>query len=237
VESERDRVPRGISSYPARQTDRVTFLITAGPTREAIDPVRYISNRSSGKMGYAIAEAALDAGHDVILISGPTNLAPPRNTKFISVSTSDEMFDAVHQHSDSSDISVLCAAVADYKPAQVSPVKIKKRIGELSLELIPTRDILQSLGQRQNRKFLLVGFAAETDHLEANAKEKLHKKNCDIIVANDARIALESDYNELLILFRDGEMKRISRAPKTFLARELVKIFANSQQKSLTKKM
>ena len=215
----------------------MTFLITAGPTREAIDPVRYISNRSSGKMGYAIADAALDAGHDVILISGPVNLSPPRNTKFISVSTSDEMFDAVHQHADSSDICVLCAAVADYKPAEVSPVKIKKCAAQLSLELIPTRDILQSLGGRQNRKFLLVGFAAETDHLEANATKKLREKNCDIIVANDARIGMETDENELLILFCDGETKKISRAPKTFLARELVKIFLNSQQKSLTKKM
>jgi len=215
----------------------VTFLITAGPTREPIDPVRYISNRSSGKMGYAIAEAALDAGHDVILISGPVNLTPPRSTNFISVSNSDEMFDAVHQHADSSDISVLCAAVADHKPAQVSPVKIKKRAGEFSLELVPTRDILQSLGWRQDRKFLLVGFAAETDHLEANAWQKLRKKNCDIIVANDVRVGMESDENELLILFRDGETKRISRAPKNFLARELVKIFLNSQQKSLTKKM
>jgi phosphopantothenoylcysteine decarboxylase/phosphopantothenate--cysteine ligase len=215
----------------------VTFLITAGPTREPIDPVRYISNRSSGKMGYAIAEAALDRGHDVILISGPVNLAPPRNAKFISVSTSDEMFDAVHQHADESDISVLCAAVADYKLAQVSPVKIKKRAAGTSLELIPTRDILQSLGQRQNRKFLLVGFAADTDHLEANATKKLREKNCDIIVANDASIAMETDENQLLILFRDGETKEISRAPKKNLARELVKIFLNSQQKSLTKKM
>ena len=215
----------------------MTFLISAGPTREAIDPVRYISNRSSGKMGYAIAEAALDAGHDVILISGPVNLAPPRDTKFISVSTSDEMFDAVHQHADSSDICVLCAAVADYKPAEVSPVKIKKRAAQVSLELIPTRDILQSLGQRQNRKFLLVGFAAETDHLEANATKKLREKNCDIIVANDARIGMETEENELLILFCDGETKRISRAPKTFLARELVKIFLDLQQKRLTKKM
>jgi phosphopantothenoylcysteine decarboxylase/phosphopantothenate--cysteine ligase len=215
----------------------VTFLITAGPTREPIDPVRYISNRSSGKMGYAIAEAALDAGHDVILISGPVNLAPPRNTKFISVSTSDEMFDAVHQHADSSDTCVLCAAVADYKPAHISPVKIKKRNAEFSLELIPTHDILESLGRRQNRKFLLVGFAAETDHLEANAAKKLREKNCDIIVANDAHIAMETDENELLILFRDGEIKKISRAPKTILARELVKIFSNSQQKRLTKKM
>jgi phosphopantothenoylcysteine synthetase/decarboxylase len=215
----------------------VTFLITAGPTREAIDPVRYLSNRSSGKMGYAIAEAALDAGHTVILISGPVNLSPPRKAKFISVSTSDEMFEAVRQHEDESDVCVLCAAVADYKPAHVSPVKIKKRNAEFSLELIPTCDILHSLGRRQNRKFLLVGFAAETDHLEANATKKLSEKNCDIIVANDARIGMETDENELLILFRDGEMKKISRASKTFLARELVKIFSNSQQKRLTKKL
>jgi phosphopantothenoylcysteine decarboxylase/phosphopantothenate--cysteine ligase len=215
----------------------VTFLITAGPTREPIDPVRYISNRSSGKMGYAIAKAALDVGHDVILISGPVNLVPPRNTKFISVSTSEEMFDAVHQHADESDICVLCAAVADYAPAHISPVKIKKRNAEFSLELIPTRDILQSLGCHRARKFLLVGFAAETDHLEANARKKLREKNCDIIVANDARIGMENDENELLILFRDGETKKISRAPKKILACELVKIFLNSQQKGLTKRM
>jgi phosphopantothenoylcysteine decarboxylase/phosphopantothenate--cysteine ligase len=188
-------------------------------------------------MGYAIAEAALDAGHTVILISGPVNLSPPRKAKFISASTSDEMFEAVRQHADESDVCVLCAAVADYKPAHVSPVKIKKLNAEFSLELIPTRDILHSLGRRQNRKFLLVGFAAETDHHEANATKKLREKNCDIIVANDARIGMETDENELLILFRDGEMKKISRAPKTFLARELVKIFSNSQQKRLTKKL
>jgi phosphopantothenoylcysteine decarboxylase / phosphopantothenate---cysteine ligase len=215
----------------------VRFLITAGPTREPIDPVRYISNRSSGKMGYAIAEAAIDAGHDVILISGPVNLEPPRNAQFISVSTSDEMFDAVHRHSDDSDVCVLCAAVADYKPAEVSPAKIKKRAGRMSLELIPTCDILDSLGCREDRKFLLVGFAAETDHVEENATKKLRQKDCDIIVANDARVGMESDENELLVLFLDGEMKRFSRAPKTFLARELVKIFSNSQQKRLTKKL
>ena len=215
----------------------MTFLITAGPTREAIDPVRYISNRSSGKMGYAIAEAALNAGHDVILVSGPVNLAPPLKSKFISISTSDEMFDAVHQYANSSDICVLCAAVADYKPAQVSPVKIKKSADEFFIELVPTRDILQSLGRQPARKFLLVGFAAETDELEANARKKLREKNCDIIVGNDAHVAMESDENELLILFRDDETKRISRAPKKILARELVKIFLNSQQKSLTKKM
>jgi phosphopantothenoylcysteine decarboxylase/phosphopantothenate--cysteine ligase len=215
----------------------VTFLITAGPTREPIDPVRYISNRSSGKMGYAIAEAALDAGHDVILISGLVNLAPPRDAKFISASTSDEMFEAVHRHADDSDVCVLCAAVADYKPAKVSPVKIKKCADRIALELIATRDILESLGRRLDRKFLLVGFAAETDHIEENAARKLREKNCDIIVANDALVGMESDENELLVLFEDGGMKKISRAPKKILARELVKNFLDSQQKRLTKKM
>jgi phosphopantothenoylcysteine decarboxylase/phosphopantothenate--cysteine ligase len=215
----------------------VTFLITAGPTREPIDPVRYISNRSSGKMGYAIAEAALEVGHDVILISGPVNLSPPPKAKFVSVSTSDEMFEAVHRHAGESDVCVLCAAVADYKPVQVSPVKIKKHADGISIELVPTRDILQSLGRQCAGKFLLVGFAAETDHLEPNATKKLREKNCDIIVANDARIGMESDENELLILFRDGETKKISRAPKTFLARELLKIFCKFATKRLTKKL
>jgi phosphopantothenoylcysteine decarboxylase / phosphopantothenate---cysteine ligase len=237
MESERDCIPRRISSYTTRQIDRVRFLITAGPTREPIDPVRYISNRSSGKMGYAIAEAALDAGHDVILISGPVNLRPPRNAQFISVSTSDEMFVAVHRHSVDSDVCVLCAAVADYKPAEVSPVKIKKRAGRMSLELIPTRDILASLGECEHRQFLLVGFAAETDHVEQNGAKKLREKHCDIIVANDARVGMESDENELLVLCRDGETQTFSRAPKKILAHELVKIFLNSQQKRLTKKM
>ena len=218
----------------------MTFLITAGPTREPIDPVRYISNRSSGKMGYAIAEAALDVGHDVVLVSGPVNLAPPSKAKFISVATSDEMFDAAHRYANESDVCVLCAAVADYKPAQVSPVKIKKCAAQVSIELVPTRDILNSLGQRQDRQFVLVGFAAETDHLEENATKKLRAKNCDIIVANDVsdvNSGLESDANEVTILFRNGEKKKISRAQKKIIARELVKIFSNFATKCLTKKM
>ena len=188
-------------------------------------------------MGYAIAEAALQLGHDVILISGPVNLAPPRNARFISVVTSDEMFDAAERHAHESDVCVLCAAVADYKPARVSPAKIKKSGDNISIELIPTRDILQSFGRRQHRNFLLAGFAAETNDLEANAAKKLQEKNCDIIVANDARIALDSDENEVVILFGDGQKTKISRAAKKIVARELVKIFSNSQQKCLTKKM
>jgi phosphopantothenoylcysteine decarboxylase/phosphopantothenate--cysteine ligase len=217
----------------------VRFLITAGPTREPIDPVRYISNRSSGKMGYAIAEAALAAGHDVTLISGPVNLEAPHNAKLISVSTSDEMFEAAHRHADQCDICVSCAAVADYKPANVSSTKIKKGRVQFSLELVLTRDILHSLGHRQDRQFVLVGFAAETDHLEENAAQKLRAKNSDIIVANDvsgANSGIESDMNEVTILFRNGEKEKIYRAPKKNIARELVKIFLNFATKMFDKK-
>jgi phosphopantothenoylcysteine decarboxylase/phosphopantothenate--cysteine ligase len=211
----------------------VRFLITAGPTREPIDPVRYISNRSSGKMGYAIAEAALEAGHDVTLISGPVNLDPPQGAHVISILTSDEMYDAAHRHVRDCDVLVMCAAVADYKPQKVSPTKIQKRNQTLSLELVPTRDILASL-PKQGRQFLVVGFAAETNDIEENAKQKLRAKNCDIIVANDVSSVdsgMESDANEVTIFFRDGEKENIPRASKKNIARELVKIFANTRKK------
>jgi phosphopantothenoylcysteine decarboxylase/phosphopantothenate--cysteine ligase len=217
----------------------VKFLVTAGPTREPIDPVRYISNRSSGKMGYAIVEAAVDGGHEVVLISGPVSLQPPRGAKLVSVSTSDEMFDAVHRDASKCDICVLCAAVADYKPANVSPAKIKKRSENVSLELIPTRDILDSLGHWHDRRFLVVGFAAETNDAEENAARKLRKKNCDIMIANDvssANSGMDSDLNEVTILFKNGERHKISRAPKRIIARELVKFFQNYATKMFDKK-
>jgi len=217
----------------------VRFLITAGPTREPIDPVRYISNRSSGKMGYAIAEAAIEVGHDVVLISGPVNLDPPPAAKLISVSTSDEMFDAVHRHVANRDVLIMCAAVADYKPAKVSKHKIKQRDEKLSLELTPTRDILASLA-KQDRQVLVVGFAAETENLQENAQNKLRAKNCDIVVANDVSgsdSGMESEENEVTIFFRSGEIKEISRASKKIIARELVKLFANMRENCLTKKM
>jgi phosphopantothenoylcysteine decarboxylase/phosphopantothenate--cysteine ligase len=213
----------------------VRFLITAGPTREPIDPVRYISNRSSGKMGYAVAEAAIEAGHEVVLISGPVDVDRPRGVAVIPVSTSDEMFEAVSRHTSRCDILVMCAAVADYRPAKVSKSKIKKRGENISLELVPTRDILASLPK--DREYLVVGFAAETENLEANARKKLQGKNCDIVVANDARIGMESDENEVAILFRDDETKRISRASKKNISRDLVKIFQNYFEKRLTKKI
>ena len=190
-------------------------------------------------MGYAIAKAALTEGHHVTLISGPAMVEPPRNANLITVSTSDEMFEAVHRDADKCDICVLCAAVADYKPANVSSTKIKKRGAKFSLELIRTRDILDSLGHRQDRQFVLIGFAAETDHVEENAAKKLRAKNCDIIIANDvsgADSGMESDVNEVTILFRNGEKTKIYRAPKKIIARELVKIFSNFATKMFDKK-
>ena len=214
------------------------FLVTAGPTREPIDPVRYISNRSSGKMGYAIADAAVAAGHEVVLVSGPVDASLTSEARVVRVNTSDEMFAAVREHASCCDVVVMCAAVADYKPAVISPEKLKKQNENRSLPLVPTRDILASLGQ-DDHTFLLVGFAAETNNLEENARRKLREKNCDAIVANDvSRIdsGMESDENEVTILFRNGETKTISRAPKKIVARELVKIFANMREKCLTKK-
>ena len=190
-------------------------------------------------MGYAIAEAALEAGHDVVLISGPVNLDPPRGVQVISILTGDEIYGAVHQHVRDCDVLVMCAAVADYKPQDVSATKIKKRDAPLSLELIPTRDVLSSL-QNKDRQCLVVGFATVTNDLEANAQKKLQTKHCDIIVANDVSSAdsgMESDQNEVTIFFRNGETKNISRTPKKIIACELVKIFSNTREKCLTKKM
>ena len=213
------------------------FVVTAGPTREAIDPVRFISNRSSGKMGYAIAEAAIRQKHQVTLISGPSAIRPPHGAETVSITTADELYRAVHHSLPRCDVLVMCAAVCDYKPASVSSRKMKKRKTAFALKLIPTRDILASLPKR--RRYLVVGFAAETHHLKIHAEKKLRVKNCDAIVANDvsgSETGMESDENEVTIFFRDGENRKISRAPKKIVARELVKIIAKMWEKSLTKK-
>lgn len=214
------------------------FVVTAGPTREPIDPVRFLSNRSSGKMGYAIAEAAIEAGHDVTLISGPVSLPQPDNARLVSVNSSDEMYEAVHDAVRDCDVLVMCAAVADYKPAKYSSQKLKKKSAAMSLELLATRDILASVAN-QDRSFLVVGFAAETENIAANAEKKLHEKNCDMIVANDvstSEYGIESAENEVTIFFQNGETKKISRVPKKNIARELVKIISNIREKCLTKK-
>lgn len=214
------------------------FVVTAGPTREPIDPVRFLSNRSSGKMGYAIAEAALESGHDVTLISGPVNLKPPERARFVPVTTSEEMFTRVQCAVAECDVFVMCAAVADYRPAKVAPKKIKKEDAARALDLVPTRDILSTIAHEPH-SFLVIGFAAETNDVEENAQKKLRAKNCDMIIANDvsrAESGMESDENEVEIFFRTGERKKISRASKKIIARELVKIISHTREKRLTKK-
>ncbi len=214
------------------------FVVTAGPTREAIDPVRFISNRSSGKMGYALAQAALEAGHEVTLISGPVALEAPSGARLIRLTSSDELNDAVHEEVRNCDALVMCAAVSDYKPQHVAAEKLPKRAGNFSLPLTATRDILASL-PKENRSYLVIGFAAQTLELEVNARRKLIAKKCDAIVANDVsgnEIGMESDENEVTIFFRNGASKHIARAPKKIIAREIMKIVFELCEKSLTKK-
>jgi phosphopantothenoylcysteine decarboxylase / phosphopantothenate---cysteine ligase len=216
----------------------VKFVVTAGPTREPLDPVRYLSNRSSGKMGYAIAAAALEAKHEVILISGPVALPPPLGAEIVRVTTGEEMFAAAAAEFTCCDVFVMCAAVCDYKPAHFTAQKMKKQRKPFSLSLQPTRDILASLTSAPHDCFV-VGFAAETEELKENAQRKLEGKNCDLIVANNvagADIGMESDENELVIFDKNGHEKKLPRAKKTELTRELLKIILDAREKCLTKK-
>ena len=214
------------------------FVVTAGPTREALDPVRYLSNRSSGKMGYAIAAAALEEKHEVILISGPVALTPPSGAELVRVTTGEEMFEAAATHFAHCDVFVMCAAVCDYKPAHYTPQKTRKQRTPFSLALEPTRDILASLTNGPHG-CLVVGFAAETEKLMESAERKLRAKNCDLMVANDvgrADLGMDSDENELVIFFKNGAQEKLSRAKKTDLARALLKIILEAREKCLTKK-
>ena len=161
--------------------DAETILITAGPTQEPLDPVRYLSNRSSGKMGYALAQAAVDRGARVILVSGPVNLNPPAGAEVIHVRTAAEMREAVFANLEPATVIVKCAAVADFKPSTEARQKIKKTAARISLEHEPTPDILAELGKKRGDR-LLIGFAAETENLEAEARRKLESKNCDMVV-------------------------------------------------------
>jgi phosphopantothenoylcysteine decarboxylase/phosphopantothenate--cysteine ligase len=182
-------------------------VVSAGPTAESIDPVRFISNRSSGKMGYAMAVAARRLGASVTLVSGPTALPAPPFVGTVNVRTADEMMEAVVKSSLEADVVVMAAAVADFRPASVSPGKIKKEAFDYRLDLSPAVDILESLGKQKGER-ILVGFAAETEDLDKNAVKKIWRKNLDAIVANDVSrndIGLGSDKNEVKIHFRDGE--------------------------------
>jgi len=197
-----------------------TVLVTAGPTVEDIDPVRFVSNRSSGRMGYRLAEAARDRGARVVLISGPTALAAPAGVEVLAVRSAAEMAAAVESRFEASTIAIMAAAVSDYRPAQVSPVKVKKAAGGVALQLVRTADILGGLGPRKAAR-TLVGFAAETDHVLENARQKLASKALDLIVANDVTregAGFESETNSAVLLDREGREVEIALMSKRELA-------------------
>ncbi|MGP4080287.1 bifunctional phosphopantothenoylcysteine decarboxylase/phosphopantothenate--cysteine ligase CoaBC [Pseudalkalibacillus sp. R45] len=195
-------------------------LITAGPTREHIDPVRFFSNRSTGKMGYALAEAAASLGAKVTLVSGPSVLKPPFGVEVIPVETAEEMFEAVMAHYADADLVIKSAAVADYRPKLTYDSKVKKSGGDLSVEMERTKDILKELGRYKTRQ-ILVGFAAETDDVERYAKDKLERKNLDLIVANDVSqkgSGFEGDTNQVFIYGKDGYERKSALVSKKQVA-------------------
>lgn len=221
---------RSLPGFPLDSRDtrfklnHVNILVTAGPTREALDPVRFISNRSSGKMGYELAAAFAAAGHTVLLISGPTALDVPDGVDFIPVESAADMFAAVAHHLGRMEIAVFAAAVADYTPASVAPGKIKKSADSLTMEFVRTPDILGSARSQIGFHGTLVGFAAETENLETNARDKLVRKSCDLVIANDVSkpgIGFDSDHNEVLLVYPDRHLA-LPEASKHELAHQLV---------------
>jgi len=204
---------------PVRDLAGERLLVTAGPTREPLDPVRYISNRSSGKMGYGLAAAALRRGAEVILVAGPTALTPPSGAVFVPVQTAEEMREAVLHHLERATIVVKAAAVADYRAKQAATTKIKGK-RDLTLELTPNPDILAEIGARHPSAFV-VGFAAETNDVAANARAKLERKGVDLLVANDVSqqgIGFEAEDNEVLLLDRWGGARPLPKMPKSDVA-------------------
>ncbi|MFW6098970.1 MAG: bifunctional phosphopantothenoylcysteine decarboxylase/phosphopantothenate--cysteine ligase CoaBC, partial [Thermodesulfobacteriota bacterium] len=198
------------------------ILVTAGPTVEPIDPVRFITNRSSGRMGHALARAAVRRGATVILVSGPTPLSPPSGLTYLPVKTAQEMKDTVFQNLDGCDMIIKAAAVSDYRPASAAVHKIKKGAERVSLELIRTPDILAELGsQKAESGFVLVGFAAETQDLMANAQKKLWAKHLDMVVANDVSqtdAGFETDTNRVKFIYQDGSVDDIQLMTKDQVA-------------------
>jgi len=224
IESIVEEVERVLT--PGRDLTGERVLVTAGPTREPIDPVRYLSNRSSGKMGHAVATAALRRGAEVVLISGPTALKPPPGAVYVPVQTAEEMREAALQHLGAASVVIKAAAVADYRVERPSPTKIKsggKREG-LSLDLVPNPDILKELAQKKGGAFL-VGFAAETNDVRAHAAEKLRAKGVDLLVANDVSqhgIGFEADDNQVVLLDRWGGTLELPRMTKIQVAHAIL---------------
>ena len=211
----------------------VSVVITAGPTREAIDPVRYISNHSSGKMGYALAEAARDAGAKVTLISGPVNLAAPERVQVVRVNSALDMLQAAESELEHCQIFIASAAVADYRPADVAGQKMKKSSDEMTITLIRNPDIVATVAAHSPHPFT-VGFAAETQDVEHYARGKLASKNLDMIVANDVSrsdIGFNSDNNAVNVYWPDGQ-RQFDVMNKHRLARELIGLIANGYAKN-----
>jgi len=206
-------------------------LVTAGPTRANIDPVRFLTNRSTGKMGYAIAEEARDRGAEVVLVSGPTSIKAPLGVKIIKVETNEEMLNAVKAEFDTSDIVVKSAAVSDYKPKTYSDKKIKKGPGNLNIELERDNDILKELGTLKKHQ-ILVGFAAESNDVIENAHIKLKKKNLDYIVANnitESNAGFGSDTNRVTVINRDGKEISLDNMSKRLVGHELFNMILNNK--------
>ena len=203
------------------------ILVTAGPTREKIDPVRFISNRSSGKMGYALAAAARELGHEVVLVSGPVALTPPAGVEVVNVESAAEMAAAVKSAAPECAVVIMAAAVADYRPAHAAEHKLKKRPGEMFLELERTEDILFSLGKMKRPGQFLVGFAAETEELINNAAGKLERKNLDWIVANTVSDGFGTDTDKVTMLGRNGQRIDVPRAAKSIVARRILDVIFN----------
>lgn len=204
----------------------MNILISAGPTREKIDDVRFITNRSTGKMGYALAEAARDAGHQVTLVSGPVSLPPVHRVQMIQVESAAQMAAAILSVADTFDVIIMTAAVADYRPVKTVAGKLKKQPGNLVLELERTTDILQTLGQRKRDGQILVGFAAESDHVIDYARGKLAGKNLDWIVANDISrtdAGFAGENNAVTILGRLGQMIELKLDSKKNIARQILR--------------
>lgn len=214
--------------FPTRSLDGVKVRITAGPTREAIDPVRYISNHSSGKMGFALAAAAADAGAQVTLISGPVNLATPDRVARINVSSAQDMYDASLDGLESCDIFIACAAVADYRPSEAVAQKIKKSADTMTLSLVRNPDIVATVASHPQRPFT-VGFAAETQDVVTYARDKLQRKNLDMIIANDVTSSdtgFNSDDNQVVALWNSGE-QAFDTMSKAQLSRQLIALIAD----------
>ena len=211
-----------------RDFESQTVVVTAGPTREDLDPVRFLTNRSSGKMGYALAEAAARRGAHVVLVSGPTDLSAPEGVDWVPVRSTEEMRHAVRERAAEANVVIMAAAVADYRPAAAQSHKLKRGDAGLTLELEPTPDILAELGRdaiQQRGQRVLVGFAAETDNLAENARGKLARKGADMIVANDVTqegAGFDTDTNIVTIFLRDGRELPLPKLTKFEVANHIL---------------